>query len=292
MGSKSSKVKRTPPAKTKALTVPRIPQELVDEILDHLATDSDQCHGGTLRPNAIACLRACALVSKAWVQPCQRHLFHTIVFTPRRINRWLRAFPVPEESPACHIKNMIIWCGNGGPISEEFLDYTPTWFAEVDVVCILLFETLPPLRKRPFWRLPRSTSSLTIDTDVAIHVRVRDITAKLLNLDELSLSGSLVAMDKRELPGNDERLIIYSGHDGYNTISTTGAHLETQSSSSFTEVWIYCTRKHLPSAVGLAEACRKTLVKLSHQVVPYGRSHSMPSPVGSTVRSTNADTVS
>ena len=265
MGSKSSKPKRPAPVKAKALTVPRIPQDVIEEILDHLATDSDPC--GTLRPNTIACLRACALVSRSWVQPSRRHLFHTVVFTSRRVNRWFRTFPIPEESPARHIKNISVWFGDDSPIPEEFWDYTP-WFTDADLVCLFLFEGLPPLRKRSFWRLPRSTTSLAIDTDAAILMRVRDITAQLSNLEDLSLSGCLVATDKRGLPGNGERLTVHSGRDAYDTI---GMYLKTLSEPYFTEVCIHSTRKHLLSAVGLAEACCKTVVKLSHEVIPYGR---------------------
>ena len=268
MGSKSSKAKRPAPAKTRAVTVPIIPQDVVDEILDHLATDSDL--NGTLRPRAIASLRACALVSKSWVQPCRRHLFHTVVFTSRRIDRWIQTFPVPEESPAHYLKNISVWFGDDILVPEEFWKYTE-WFANVDMLCLLLFEELPPLRKPSFWRLPRSRTSFAINTDAAILVRVQDITARLSDLDELSLSGSLIAMDRRELSGFGERLIVYGGCDAHDT---AGLCLKILSWPRPTELLIYCTRKHLPSAVGLAEACCKALVKLSHEVVSNGRSHS------------------
>jgi len=54
LGSKPSKAERPTSAKTKPVVVPRIPQEILDEILGRLGTDSKS-------------LRFCSLVSKSWV---------------------------------------------------------------------------------------------------------------------------------------------------------------------------------------------------------------------------------
>jgi hypothetical protein len=89
MGSKTSKAKRPTSAKPKTVVAPRVPQEIIDEILDHLALDSD-----------FESLRSCALVSKSWVPSCRRHLFHTILFASWDMIRWLKMFPVPRRVPA------------------------------------------------------------------------------------------------------------------------------------------------------------------------------------------------
>ena len=57
------------PVKTKTVVLPRIPQEIIDEILDHLAADSD-----------LRSLRSCVLVSRSWVPSCRQHLFRAILF--------------------------------------------------------------------------------------------------------------------------------------------------------------------------------------------------------------------
>jgi len=272
MGSKSSKVKRPAPvnteAKAKPIIVPRVPQDVVDEILDHLAADSDL--SGTLRPRATACLRACALVSKSWVQPCRRHLFHTVVFTPRSMKRWLKTFPIPGESPTRHIRNISLWTGDGGPIVEKFFEYASSWPEMESIAYLWLDGGLPPLRKRSFWRLPRSTNCLAIDIDTAIHAQIRYIKAQLPNLDELQLSWSFAAVEGGDLLRIDSRLLLYGEYVDDVVVDTV---LEDPPELRFTEVCVYCPRERLPSAVGLAEACCMTLVKLSHTVLPHGKSH-------------------
>ena len=136
MGSKSSKARRPAPAKTgKAIpagtetasaVAPRIPQEIVDEILDHLAADSDH-----------RSLSSCALVSKPWVPSCRRHLFHTILFTTKDMAKWLETFPVPEESPALYIRDLRVSTASGYDSSpEKFFEYT-LWFRNVERVTLL-----------------------------------------------------------------------------------------------------------------------------------------------------------
>jgi len=299
MGSKSSKVKRPAPVKTKALTVPRIPQDLVDEILDHLATDSDQC--GTLRPNVIASLRACALVSKAWVQPCQRHLFHTISFTPYNTCRWLETFPVQEGSPANHVRDLRLNIGDFFRLPEMFFKRIP-WFTDVDSITLSGRSGVPlGYKKDPFplepssWRLPRSATSLTVNTGAITLLEVRDIMAQLPNLDNLAFLGNFAKMDRGKLPGIGMTLkgrfgglLMLNGESvGEDVINML---LEIPSGLHFTELDFYCTRNRLPSsAVRLAEACAKSLVKLSHGVSLLGKS--LPFRLVH-ARNTDADTIS
>ena len=49
--------------------------------------------------------------------------------------------------------------------------------------------------------------------------------------------------------------------------------LEAPSRLHFTEVLLYYRREHLLSTIKLTEACCKTLVKLSHKVATFGKSH-------------------
>ena len=264
MGSKVSKAKvstenRPIPTKTKPVTVPRIPQDIIDEILDHLASDSD-----------FGSLRACALVSKSSVQPCRRHLFRTVVFNSTHMDRWLKTFPVPEESPAHHVKDLRICVGGDSRVHERFFKHT-RWFTGAHRMYLAGYGGRPLFQETQNWTLPQSVTSLAIDTGVMTLVHVRDIMAQLPNLGDLTLSGSLVAVDGRELLGIGTvlkgrfagQLILSSECVGRGAIDML---LEIPTGLHFTEVRICCTREHLPSAVRLVEACYKTLVKLSHTV--------------------------
>ena len=109
MGSKPSKEERQSiTVATKTATIPVvfiIPTEIIDEILDHLITNSGSGdHSDSLQRS----LRSYSLVSKSWVPLCRRYVFHTIVFTSRNVVRWLETFPVPEESLACYVKDLMM----------------------------------------------------------------------------------------------------------------------------------------------------------------------------------------
>ena len=314
MSSKSSKAKRPAPTKTKAVTIPRIPQDtvsvpsqgtfpaipqdtvpipspgivpvplqgiipipriphdIINEILNHLASDSD--------PRT---LRACALVSGSWVQPCQRHLFHTAVFTPKSARKWLRTFPVQEESPAHHVRDIRLEIGWYIHIPEKFFECIP-WFTHVDRMTFsghgggaLVYSGLSPLWEPSCWKLPRSVTSLTIHTRVVTLVQVRDIMAQLPNLDNLAVSGCLAEVNRRRLPGIGTvlkgrlggRLMLHEASE-----DVVNMLLEIPSGPRFTELEFDCTYTRLPSsAVQLAEACGKVLVKLSYTLGYHCKSY-------------------
>ena len=107
--------------------------------------------------------------------------------------------------------------------------------------------------------------------------------AQLPNLDDLTLMGSLVKVDRKELLGIGTivkgrfggKLKLcgeYAGGDVVNML------LEIPSGLHFTEVLIHCTPDYLPSAVALAEACCKTVVKLSYPVAFQCDLTSSPGP--------------
>ena len=268
MGSKL----RTPQAKcptsvnTNAVTIPRIPQDIIDKILDHLAADSD-----------FLSLPACALVSKSWVQSCRRHLFCTVVFTSRGVDRWFKTFPVPGESPARHVRDLCFWISGADCVPEQFLGYTP-WFHNVEKISLLGSGGRPLSQAPSYWTLPQSVTALTIDTNVVTLVQVRDIMVQLPNLDDLSLSGSLIQVDKDMLRGIGTtlggrfggRLLLRGGCAGKDVINML---LEIPSGLRFTKVGICCMRERLLPAVRLAEACGETLVKLSHMTTFHGKSY-------------------
>ena len=263
MDSKTSKAKchRTAKIKTKAAVVPRVPQEIVDEILDHLATDSD-----------IGSLRACALVSTSWTPSSRRHLFHTVTFAPGDTSRWLKTFPVPEESPAHHVKDLIFSSWGYNDVPQKFLECLP-WFTNVEKTTLQghckVVRSL--LQTRLFWGLVQSITSLTIDTDAVNLLQVRDIILQLPNLDDLSLSGTPAKVAGMTFQGVGAALRGRFGGklrllEGCAREDVMNMLLEVPTGVRFTEVdirgWSVC----LLSAVRLVEACGEALVKLSYMV--------------------------
>ena len=275
MGSKTSKVRRPTPTKTKTVVIPIIPHDVINEILDYLATDSD------FRP-----LRACALVSRSWVQPCQRRLFHTIIFAPWNVGKWLKTFPARERSHVWHlVRHLHLRIGMVTRIPKKFFECIP-WFTDVDRMTFsgsggvpLGYGGFSSSSEPSSWNLPRSVTSLTITTDVITLVQVREIVAQFPNLDDLALSGFFAPVDKRQLPGIGTVLKgRFSGrlmlHDVCVSEDVINMLLEIPSGLRFTDLEIHCTHNRLPSsAVRLAEACCKTLVKLSHTVGPHCKSY-------------------
>lgn len=256
MGSKPSKTPRPAPAKGQTTTVPRIPQDVIDEILDHLAADSGQAFTGSLR--------SCALVSKSWVPSCRRHLFRTVVFASGDIPRWLRTFPAPEEGPARHVRDLQFSVGIRDSAPKGFFDHTP-WFVNVKRVTLLGRG-----RWMPFvWRLPQSVTSLTLNMEVATLLQVRDITRDLPDLVDLSLSGSVVTVDRGTSSGIGRILVgRFSGklqlRWGFANKDIMNMLLEIPTGLHFSEVQICATRECLLSTVRIAAACGENLVKLSY----------------------------
>ena len=267
MDSKPPIGKRFAPVEVKTVTraVPRIPQDTIDEILNHLATDA-----------GFGSLQACALVSKSWISSCRRYLFYTVDFTSRKMNKWLKTFPIPEQSPAHHVRNLRVWISR---IPEELFKYT-VHFKNVCRLSLVGWEKLSGCRLPSLWRLPESVTSLTIDAGRVTLVEIRDIMLQLPNLDDLSLPGPLTPSDRRELLGIGAalrgtfggKLALHSVR--YDNRDVVTMLLEIPTGLRFTEVEIYCTRECLPSVVKLVDACCKTIVRLSHTVDSYGKYNS------------------
>jgi len=273
MYPKTSKVIRLTPAKAEVAVIPGIPQDIINEIVDLLATSSD-----------IQSLQSCALLSKLWVQSCRRHLFHIIIFTSMNAFRWFKTFPEPEESPAHHVRDLRVRVGGADRVPDKFFEYIP-WFTEVEWMSLLghggATSSLSPL----LWRLPQSITSLAIDTSLFTLAQVWEIMAQLPNLDDLSLSGSRTPVRKGVLPeirtpqrGGFRGRLVLRGYSGKDVMVML---LKIPPGLRFTEVGISCGRDLLPSAVRLAEACSETLLKLSQTVCFLGKSPPSPGPAGS-----------
>ena len=267
MGSKTSIGEGPTAAEVKTVIVPIIPLDIVDEILNHLAA-------GVF----LGRLRACALVSKSWIPSCRQHLFHTVRFDSKTVGRWLKTFPVPEQSPAHYVRDLHIWAERYGWAPENFFEHTPR-FINVRSIRISGLEKDSvywiPLR----WRLPECITSLTIDSNEVTLLEIRDIMARLPNLDNLELPGPLFPADRTELLGIGTvlrgrfggrlrlRNVCYDSKDIVNML------LEIPTGLRFTEIGVDCARQCLPSVVTLVESCCQTIAKLSHMVTSDCKSH-------------------
>ena len=269
MDSKTSKTKCPTSVEAEAAIVPGIPQEIIDEILDHLAIDSDS-----------RSLRSCALVSKSWVPSSRRHLFHTVTFTPGAFPKWLKTFPVPGESPAHHVRDLIFspW-GQSAVPPKKLLEYIP-WFTNVEKMSLSDVEVQSLLEAPSSWKLPQSVTSLTISTIIVDLSQIRDIMLQLPNLDNLSLLGPTRVV-RGTIQGMGAALSgSFCGKlrllDGCAHEDVMNMLLEVPTGLRFAEVQIRGWNIRLLSAVRLVEACSKALVKLSYNVTGNGKSHPAP----------------
>jgi len=258
MDSRMLEVKRP------AVIIPRIPQDVIHEILDHLV-DSD-----------LRSLQACALVSKSWIPSCRRHIFHTVDLTSGMMDRWFDTFPVPEESPAHHVRGLRVSFEGVDWFPDKFFEHAPQ-FTNVQGLFLLQGSCCPVARLPSLWRLPESVTSLTIGAGGVGLVEIWDIMARLPNLDNFSLYGSYIPADRRELLGTGTvpkgrftgKLLLYGTQHASGDV--TNMLLEIPTGLHFTHVVISCAPRCLPSVIRLVEACCKTIVKLSLEIDFYGK---------------------
>ena len=122
MDSKTVIANRSTVTGANAIAISDLPRDIIEEILDHLSAQ-------TQHP-----ITPCSLISRSWVTPCQQRLFRTIRFTWTRMESWLKAFPVPEKTPAHHVRALEFSSpGPGSNPPEKFLDHIQ-WFTNVRAV--------------------------------------------------------------------------------------------------------------------------------------------------------------
>ena len=247
---------------------PRIPNEILDKILNHLIADSSSCDDS---------LRSCSLVSKSWVPSCRRHLFHTIIFSSGDVAKWLKTFPVPQESPAHYVKDLRFLLGGHYGAPEKLSKHTP-WFANVEKLVLTMNTTSSSSRTSFPARLPQSVTSLTIKaggSGVDL-TQMRDIMVRLPDLNDLILSGPFVVQSKfkKRLPGLGAGLRGRFGgelqiRNGYTDEYIVNMLLEIPTGLHFTKLHVHADRACLLQTVRLAEACCETLVNLLFSCAIY-----------------------
>ena len=179
---------------------------------------------------------------------------------------------MPEESPAHHVRDIrfSIEMDDYGP--EEIFEYTP-WFTRVERISLMGDDRTKVLSIPSFWKLPPSVTSLTINALMIAVPQIRSVMARLPDLNDLSLSGSLAA-GRWESPGIETALRGRFGGQLRlmgNLIRTDVVDmlLEIPTGLHFTELQIHSAWERLLPTVRLAEACGETLMKLSYTVSFY-----------------------
>lgn len=269
MNSETLEVKQLTSAETDTTIASGVPHDIVDEILDRLSTN----------PDFRLSLLACSLISKSWVTPCRRRLFRTISFTGKEMTKWLKTFPVPERSPAHLVRVLTLSLGGCHAAPEEFFTHTH-WFTNVERMTVLGIQGFQPVWIPSFGKLPRSVTSLTIDTDIVSLLEIRDVMQQLPNLNDLTLSGRLLKMGVDRLRGIGT--VLKGGFNGqlrlfrlkrYAETDVMNMLLEVPTGLRFTEVHIHSVYGCLLPTVRLTEACGKSLAKFTYSVQIFGKSH-------------------
>ena len=179
-------------------------------------------------------------------------------------------FPVPEKSPACLVMDLRFLIERLDDISDLKFSEHVLWFTNVERMSLVGAggNRRRPSWIPPYWRLPQSVTSLTIDAASFFLEDIRDMMVQLPNLNDLSFVGHVATMDKSTILGIGTALRGRFGgklrlHRGISYEDTVEMLLEIPTGLRFTELEI-CGMYESLFAMKLAKACGKTLVKLTY----------------------------
>ena len=257
MGRTFSKLKKS--AKTAGDS--KVPKELVDEILDHLAGD-------------MRTLRSCSLVAKSWISPSRRLLFSALLLDTDRILAWNKTFPSPENSPARHVRELTISFEQTTPI--DFADRMP-YFSNVQQLSLSgLLPTDPGFTSKALGQLPPTIRSVTFTLRKVLTVDLVSVIRQLLNLNDLSfylvdLGGKFpVGLGKPIQSRLGGKLLLHGVSPIRNILDML---MEVQTGPRFVEVEIRETRmSNFSAALKLVGACQDTMTKFHFSAFLRGRS--------------------
>ena len=236
---------------TKTVGVPRVPQELIDEILDHLAKDTRTLH-------------SCSLVAKSWIYPSRRHLFSTLFLTANDVTKWSKIFPNPEDSPAGHVRDLS-FCFIHTDVPINFA-HRISYFSNVRGLTLIGRVATDPSFITALGPLPPTTRSVDITFSRVLPTHIVSVIQQLPNLDNLSLMSA--EWDGAIPPGTGK--LIRSRLSGKLRLRRKLAHcdllnmlLEVPNGPQFAEVEIRdASMNCFPAALKLVNACQDTLTKL------------------------------
>lgn len=119
----------------------RLPQELLDRIIDFLYDD-------------VAALRSSCLVHTRWIPPCRNHLFASVTFHELfDLEVWADSFPSVPHSPAKYVRNLSI-AGLWASLGDE--KFNPD---ELEEPLLAQFRSFENVRKLVFTAINLHPSS-------------------------------------------------------------------------------------------------------------------------------------
>ena len=256
ISSKSLRFRRQP--FNNVSRTPRLPQELLDKIMDHLADDSIS-------------LRRCSTAARALVPSCRRHLFKLVVFRPHNLPTWKITFPDPSTSPAAYTREMRIHLASDTP--TQLAEYMP-YFSNVRDLTLIGGRCENREWVSSIGRLPTSISSLTMKFVSVTNFQVLEIMEQLPNLDDFSLctfkgagfSAEAGEILKGRYSGKLDLLLMEDFH-----ASIARSLLKAPEGLGFRNIKAFCnTGDDFPVYVDLVAACQDTLSELDISVSAEG----------------------
>lgn len=247
--------------------IPRLPQELLDEIMDHLADDSIS-------------LRRCSTAARTFVSSCRRHLFSRVVFRPHNLPTWKITFPDPSNSPAAYTREMRIHLASDAPPQlEEYMPY----FSNVRDLTLIGGRCENREWISTIGKLPISIRSLTMKFVSVTNVQVLEIMEQLPNLDDFSLCTF------KGVGFSDEAGEILRGKYGGKLdlllmdASIVRSLLKAPEGLGFKSIKAFCnTGDDFPAYADLVATCRDTLSELDISVSAEGEHRPSPGALNST----------
>lgn len=238
-----------------ASRIPALPQELLDEIMDHLAED-------------YISLRHCSMAARTFVPSCRRHLFRRVVFRPHTLPTWKITFPDPSTSPAAYTREMRIHLTSDAP--TQLAEYMP-YFTNVRNLTLNGGRCETGEWISSIGRLPTSIRSLTMQFVSITDVQVLKIMEQLPNLDDFSLwtsRGAGLSAEAGEILGGR-----YGGNLDLKVFhaSLVRSLLKAPEGLGFKSIKASCnTEDDFPAYVDLVATCRDTLSELDISVPAEG----------------------
>ena len=242
-----------------------LPPEVLDLTIDHL-----RCEPTTLK--------ACCLVSKAWVPRARKHLFARVEFRAlqRPVELWKKAFPDPSNSPAHHTRTL---CIRDLPTLTAADTDLGGWIRTFHNIVHLRLERIiwqgrgAPLV--PFYGLAPTIRSLRL---TSTSFEVFDLICSFPLLEDLALillttgdaDGWTAPSTSPRLTGSLELIMNTGG-----TRSVVRRLLDFPDGLHFTEISVSCIgEEDARSATDLVSRCSDTLETLAICGIPVGGSPS------------------
>ena len=154
---------------------PYLPPEIFDSIVDLLRDEPEQ-------------LNRCCLVSKSWV-PCARmHLFARVKFEhPSRLEAWKETFPDPANSPAHHIRLLVVDCPEDFTVADSKEGGWPLVFPNLEQLELWSDANASRLNLVPFHNFSPILKSLHLIFKSVSLSQVFSLICSLPLLEDLSL---------------------------------------------------------------------------------------------------------